>query len=92
MMIQLRVRREAMVLELLCRVRIRRRLEDAFRSDDERSAFGGTHRLDRLAGCLDRKILYSVPSAITLRSPSDSFFGGSVADCTCMMFCLARFS
>ena len=35
---------------------------------------------------------YSTPSAITARSPSASFLGGSAADCTCMTFCAASFS
>src|SRR5436190_23396388 len=35
---------------------------------------------------------YSLPSAITARSPSESFFGGSVDDCTCMTRCFASFS
>ena len=37
-------------------------------------------------------MLYSLPSAITARSPSASFFGGSADDCTCITFCLASFS
>ena len=37
-------------------------------------------------------MLYSLPSAITARSPSASFLGGSAEDCTCMTFCLASFS
>ena len=36
--------------------------------------------------------MYSVPSAITARSPAETFFGGSAADWTCMTFCLASFS
>ena len=35
---------------------------------------------------------YSLPSAAIMRSPSAIFFGGSVADCSCMIFCLASFS
>ena len=35
---------------------------------------------------------YSLPSAITARSPSDSFFGGSVDDCTCITRCFESFS
>ena len=71
---------------------LRRRLEHAVRPDDQRRAFGGVDRLDRLAGFLFWKIMYSLPSACTARSPSASFFGGSAADCTCMMFCWASFS
>ena len=37
-------------------------------------------------------MLYSLPSAITARSPSASFLGGSAADCTCITLCLASFS
>ena len=41
--------REAVALEQPRRVRIRRRLEDAVRPDDQRRAFAGIDRLDRLA-------------------------------------------
>ena len=37
-------------------------------------------------------MLYSLPSAITARSPSAIFFGVSVADCTCSTFCCDSFS
>src|SRR6201992_3619808 len=35
---------------------------------------------------------YSLPSAITARSPSDNFLGGSVDDCTCITRCFDSFS
>ena len=67
-------------------------LEDAVRPDDHRRAFRGIDHLDRPARLLHWKMLYSLPSAMTARSPSSSFLGGSADDCTCMMFCLASFS
>src|SRR5438132_13189663 len=48
----LALRREAVALEQPCRVRIRRRLEDAVRPDHHRHAFRGVDDLDRLAGLL----------------------------------------
>ena len=36
--------------------------------------------------------MYSLPSAMTARSPSASFLGGSAADCTCITFWAASFS
>jgi hypothetical protein len=36
--------------------------------------------------------MYSLPSAMIGRSPSVSFFGGSVADWVCITRCFASFS
>ena len=89
----LALRREAVGSEQLRGVRVRRRLEHAGRADDQRRAFGGIDRLrPARPSRLIWKMLYSLPSAITARSPSASLFGGSADDCTCMMFCLASFS
>ncbi|MGN8549190.1 hypothetical protein ACQPTN_32890 [Bradyrhizobium sp. 13971] len=65
-------------------------LEDPVGADDDGSTLV-VDRLDRQPGLLHLEDV-SLPSAMTARSPRSSFLGGSVEDCTCMMFCLASFS
>ena len=74
-------------LEQFCGVGVLRGLEDAGRPGNRRRTLTGYTGSTGWPASFNSTMPYSLPSAITARSPSDSFFGGSVDDCTCITRC-----
>ena len=71
---------EKIILEQARCVRVRRSFEYGRRLNDRRRAFGRIDDFYWLAAFFSNSTFDSLPSAITGRSPSTTFFGVSVAD------------